>query len=74
MISVDEAQARLLALASPLPPIEVELTRAVRHYMHVPLVALRTQPAADLSAMDGYAVTSSDFPAFNNPKFTFWNG
>ena len=62
MISVDEAQARLLALASPLPPIEVELTRAVRHYMHVPLVALRTQPAADLSAMDGYAVTSSDFP------------
>jgi molybdopterin molybdotransferase len=62
MISVDEAQARLLALASPLPPIEVELPRAVRHYMHGPLVALRTQPAADLSAMDGYAVISSDFP------------
>jgi molybdopterin molybdotransferase len=62
MISVDEAQARLLALASPLPPIEVELPRAVRQYMHGPLVALRTQPAADLSAMDGYAVISSDFP------------
>jgi molybdopterin molybdotransferase len=62
MISVDEAQARLLALASPLPPIEVELTRAVRHYMHGALVALRKQPAADLSAMDGYAVISADFP------------
>jgi molybdopterin molybdotransferase len=62
MISVDEAQARLLALASPLPPIEVELSRAGQHYMRGPLVAMRTQPAADLSAMDGYAVTSSDFP------------
>jgi molybdopterin molybdotransferase len=62
MISVDEAQARLLALASPLPPIEVELSRAGQHYMRGPLVAMRTQPAADLSAMDGYAVISADFP------------
>lgn len=62
MISVDAAQARLLALASPLPPIEVELPLAVHHYMHKPLVAMRTQPAADLSAMDGYAVIGADFP------------
>jgi molybdopterin molybdotransferase len=62
MISVDEAQARLLALASPLPPIEVELPLAVRHYVHKPLVAMRTQPAADVSAMDGYAVIKADFP------------
>ena len=61
MISVDEAQARLLALASPLPPIEVELSRAGQHYMRGPLVAMRTQPDADLSAMDGYAVISADF-------------
>ena len=62
MISVAEAQARLLALASPLPPIERELMQAVRHYLHAPLMAERTQPAADLSAMDGYAIAVEDFP------------
>lgn len=62
MISVAEAQARLLALASPLPPIERELMQAVRHYLHAPLTAIRTQPAADLSAMDGYAIAVEDFP------------
>lgn len=62
MISVDEAQARLLALTSPLPPVERELVHAVRHYLHAPLIANRTQPAADLSAMDGYAISSGDFP------------
>ena len=62
MISVDEAQARLLALASPLPPVELELVQAARHYLHAPLVAKRTQPAAYLSAMDGYAISSADFP------------
>lgn len=62
MISVAEAQARLLGLASPLPPVERELMQAVRHYLHAPLTAIRTQPAADLSAMDGYAVAAGDFP------------
>jgi molybdopterin molybdotransferase len=62
MISVEQAQARLLALASPLPPIELELAGAVRHYLLKPLTANRTQPAADLSAMDGYAIASTDFP------------
>jgi molybdopterin molybdotransferase len=62
MISVDEAQARLLALASPLPPVERDLMQAVRNYLHAPLMAMRTQPAADLSAMDGYAIAVEDFP------------
>ena len=62
MISVTEAQARLLALASPLPSVELELTKAARHYLHGPLHAKRTQPAADLSAMDGYALSSAAFP------------
>jgi molybdopterin molybdotransferase len=62
MISVAEAQARLLALASPLPSVELELTKAARHYLHGPLDAKRTQPAADLSAMDGYALSSAAFP------------
>lgn len=59
MISVDEAQARLLALASPLPPVELEIAETAGHYLHAPLNARRTQPAADLSAMDGYAVAKS---------------
>jgi len=62
MISVDEAQARLLALVTPLPPVERDLMQAVRHYVHAPLMAMRTQPAADLSAMDGYAIALQDFP------------
>lgn len=62
MISVAEAQARLLALASPLPSVELELTKAARHYLHGALHAKRTQPAADLSAMDGYALSSAAFP------------
>jgi molybdopterin molybdotransferase len=62
MISVADAQARLLALASPLPPVERELMQAVQHYLHAPLMAERTQPAADLSAMDGYAIGVEDFP------------
>jgi molybdopterin molybdotransferase len=62
MISVDEAQARLLALVTPLPPVERDLMQAVRHYVHAPLIAMRTQPAADLSAMDGYAIALQDFP------------
>ena len=62
MISVTEAQARLLALASPLPSVELALTKAARHYLHGPLHATRTQPAADLSAMDGYALSAAAFP------------
>jgi len=62
MISVAEAQATLLALASPLSSVELELTKAARHYLHGPLHATRTQPAADLSAMDGYALSAVAFP------------
>lgn len=62
MIGVDEAQARLLALASPLPPIELPVTQAVGHYLAQDVVAKRTQPAADLSAMDGYAISFADLP------------
>lgn len=62
MISVDQAQARLLALASQLPAITHPLAKAAGHYLHEPLEAIRTQPAANLSAMDGYAVITADFP------------
>lgn len=59
-IPLEEAQARLLALAEPLPVEHVDVEGALGRYLAEPLHARRTQPAADLSAMDGYAVTGGD--------------
>ena len=55
-IPLGEAQARLLALAAPLPVEEVAVEEASGRHLAEPLLARRTQPAADLSAMDGYAL------------------
>lgn len=59
-IPLEEAQARLLALAIPLPVERVDVESAVGRYLSEPLHAGRTQPASDLSAMDGYAVKADD--------------
>jgi molybdopterin molybdotransferase len=55
-----EAQARLLAQVEPLPAETVAAERAIGRHLAGPLLAARTQPAADLSAMDGYAVRADD--------------
>ncbi|HZU65504.1 MAG TPA: gephyrin-like molybdotransferase Glp [Novosphingobium sp.] len=60
LLPLDEAQARLLALATPLPVEHADMASALGHYLAEPLHAHRTQPAADLSAMDGYAVAPGD--------------
>ena len=62
MIPVVEAQARLLALATPLSPQSVSLNDAIGHYLTEDILAKRSQPAADLSAMDGYAIRFADLP------------
>jgi molybdopterin molybdotransferase len=59
-IPLAEAQARLLALAEPLDAQELPLEAAAERYLAAPLAARRTQPPADLSAMDGYAMRSDD--------------
>lgn len=59
-LALEEAQARLLALAVPLPVEHVDVEGALGHFLAAPLEARRTQPAADLSAMDGYAVAQGD--------------
>ncbi len=59
-LSLDEAQRRLLALAPNLPVENRAVEECVGYYLAAPLTALRTQPAAPLSAMDGYAVRSAD--------------
>jgi molybdopterin molybdotransferase len=61
MISVSEARSRVLA-AAPYPRTEiVMLKEAGGRTLSSPLTARRTQPPADVSAMDGYAVRSEDF-------------
>ncbi len=51
-----EAQARLLASADPLGAIKLNAEAALGYWLAEPLLAKRTQPSADLSAMDGYAM------------------
>ena len=59
-LALADAQARLLALAPELPVERRAVEACAGFYFAEPLVALRTQPAAAMSAMDGYAVRSSD--------------
>jgi molybdopterin molybdotransferase len=60
LISVAEALEQVLANASPLPAEEVAIAEANGRVLAYGLKALRTQPPADVSAMDGYAVRASD--------------
>jgi molybdopterin molybdotransferase len=60
MISVEEAQKKLLALASPLSPETLKIEHSYGRYLTRDILAKRTQPSADLSAMDGYAVRIGD--------------
>jgi len=62
LLSLEEAQSRLLALAAPLKPVHLAVDESCGRYLAAPLLARRTQPAADLSAMDGYALRAADFP------------
>ena len=56
MISVEDALARVLALAGPVGIEEVPLRQAAGRFLCAPVVALRNQPPFAASAMDGYAV------------------
>ena len=60
LMPVDEALERLLDGAARLPAETVPLGDAAWRVLAGPLAALRTQPPFDASAMDGYAVRSTD--------------
>lgn len=60
MISVEEAQDRVLAGVPTLPAETVSLTDAAGRVLAGPLTARRTQPPFAASAMDGYAVRAAD--------------
>jgi len=60
MLGVTEASDRIMAAARPLPPERVPLLDALGRVLATTVVAPLTIPAADNSAMDGYAVMQSD--------------
>jgi molybdopterin molybdotransferase len=60
LISVAQALDHVLSHAVPLPPEQVPLDDALGRVLAADLEALRTQPPADVSAMDGYAARASD--------------
>ncbi|HXY56950.1 MAG TPA: gephyrin-like molybdotransferase Glp [Methylocystis sp.] len=60
-LQVEEALARVLAGARPLGRSEhVPLSDALDRTLGADIVARRTQPPEDVSAMDGYAVIAAD--------------
>ena len=63
LLSVADALAAVLAQAVPLPSEPAPLADAVGRVLTADLAAVRTQPPADVSAMDGYAVRGEDVAA-----------
>ncbi len=59
-LSVAESLALVLADATPLPPENAPLVDACGRVLAADLAAMRTQPPAAVSAMDGYAVRAAD--------------
>jgi molybdopterin molybdotransferase len=60
LMPVADALAKVLEGVTPLPSEKVSLPDAIGRVLAEDLVALRPQPPADLSAMDGYAVRAAD--------------
>ncbi|KFG89594.1 MoeA-like, domain I and II [Sphingobium herbicidovorans NBRC 16415] len=62
LLPVAEAQARLLALGDRLAAEDVPASACAGRWLARDIHALRDQPWADLSAMDGYAIRASEWP------------
>ncbi|MBI1179606.1 MAG: molybdopterin molybdenumtransferase MoeA [Alphaproteobacteria bacterium] len=60
MISVEEAVERITGACRLMPPESVALPEAHGRVLASDAVSRRTQPPADVSAMDGYAVRAAD--------------
>jgi molybdopterin molybdotransferase len=60
MISVDEARSRILASLQPTATETVSIAQAWGRVLAAPVQARVTQPPADVSAMDGYALRAAD--------------
>ncbi|HLM45071.1 MAG TPA: gephyrin-like molybdotransferase Glp [Myxococcaceae bacterium] len=63
LLPVEDARARTLALVSPLPAEWTRLEEALGRALAEDVLAQRTLPPWDNSAMDGFAVRSAEFSA-----------
>src|SRR5215216_3515317 len=63
LLTVRDAHARVIAAFDALPAEMVSVADAAGRVLAVSPAARLTQPPADLSAMDGYAVRAEDVPA-----------
>ena len=63
LLSVRDAHRRVIAAFSTLPAETVSVAQAAGRVLAAAPQARLTQPPADLSAMDGYAVRAEDIPA-----------
>ena len=63
MLSVEEARGRVLARMMPAAAETVSLAAAWNRVLALPVAARLTQPPADVSAMDGYALRAADAAA-----------
>jgi molybdopterin biosynthesis enzyme len=62
MLTAAEARARVLACVSPRAAEDIPLSEALGRVLAASVVARRDHPPFAASAMDGYAVRSSDTP------------
>lgn len=60
LLGVEDARARILALTTPLPEESTPIEAAIGRALARDVIAQRTLPPWDNSAMDGYAVRAED--------------
>src|SRR3546814_16085463 len=60
--AVEEAKARLFALHGPLGSENIAFSELLGRHLSSDVIVLLDQPAAPLSAMDGYAIRFDDLP------------
>ncbi|ODT17146.1 MAG: molybdopterin molybdenumtransferase MoeA [Kaistia sp. SCN 65-12] len=60
LLPIEDAIRRIVGDVVPTATEMVPLVEALNRVLAAPLVALRTQPPFDVSAMDGYAVRAAD--------------
>ncbi|HUG47228.1 MAG TPA: gephyrin-like molybdotransferase Glp [Candidatus Limnocylindria bacterium] len=60
LLSLEEAQARMLAGLDPLPAEDVPLVEALGRVLAAPVASRLTLPPWDNSAMDGFALRAAD--------------
>jgi molybdopterin molybdotransferase len=60
MISVTEARAKILTALKPTGPETISLAQGLGRVLAAPVIARLTQPPADVSAMDGFALRAED--------------